>query len=56
MRLQEKGDASLLRAIEANIRESDTIRRTLPAGNPFDRTFRRLYYWYPFTGALIMCE
>jgi group II intron reverse transcriptase/maturase len=43
-RLQEKGDASRLRALEANIRESDTIRRTLPAGNPFDRTFRRLYY------------
>jgi group II intron reverse transcriptase/maturase len=43
-RLQEKGDASRLRALEANIRKSDTIRRTLPAGNPFDRTFRRLYY------------
>jgi RNA-directed DNA polymerase len=44
LRLQEKGEASRLRAIEAKLRESDPIRRTLPAGNPFDRTFRRLYY------------
>ena len=42
-RLQEKGEAAILRALAANLRESDTIRRTLPAGNPFDRPFRRLY-------------
>jgi hypothetical protein len=43
-RRQEKGEASRRRALEAHSREADPIRRTLPAGHPFDRTCRRRYY------------